>query len=126
MTKPLNSFNPNLFKSFYLVANTNVFDPRPNLNNNLGVILLPTRPSFWDENIYTSLTVFDLSNQNSVIAKSWDLENIFDEATHNKYNGNFYLKTLKYTDLNVFNLNTELGFITNSISSQTDTLKLVR
>lgn len=126
MTKPLTSFNPNLFKSFYLVANTNIFDLKPNLNNNLITNLLPTRPSFWDESNDTGLDIISLSNRNSIITKSWDLENIFDESTYNKYNGNFYLKTLKYTDLNIFNLNTELNFITNSISNHSDTLKLVR
>jgi len=70
LTKPLTSFNPNLFKSFYLVANMNVFDLRPNLSSNLVNNILPTRPSFWDENIDTGLTVIDLSNRNSIITKS--------------------------------------------------------
>jgi hypothetical protein len=45
-TKPLAFFNPNFFKSFYLIANTNVFDTKPILNNHSLATLLPTRPSF--------------------------------------------------------------------------------
>ena len=126
LIRPVTSFNPIFFKNFYINYTNWLTDTKPNPMRGLTPNLLPNKSSFWKDTWYQNLNSLEASNKNLVALHGWELVNVFNENSNNKLNGTFYISNLHYTNLNLFNLNSEFSFITNSIGSQVDTLKLVR
>lgn len=115
------SFNPTILKTFYTNYIKNPTDCKPAPMSSITPALLPTTPLFWG-----TTTVFNNPRTVLLNSQNWELGNIFNENSISKLNGSFYLTNFRYTELNIYNLNTELGFLSNNMIQQSNTTKTVR